>query len=302
MPRLILLSMLMLLPKLTLAQEVGDIVFVTAREYPLIKDVDNKFPVKTLIRGSMLRIDAVEEMWFKTSWDGFSLWISRQHVALPDEAIEYFTQAIEENPTAQDHDIRGWIYNSQRKYDLAMADFNQAILLDPKYAMAFSRRGALNYDLKLYRTAIADFRKAFELDRGFVQAIHNCGLVYDEIGEYEDAIEMYSRAIELNPDFALAYSNRGFTWERQGEIEKAIADYSQAIELEPEHKLALVNRAYAYRLTGRYQESIQDYEAAILAAPASFAPYSALALMYAACPDDEIRDGEKAVNLGLKAC
>ena len=108
MPRLILLSMLMLLPNLTLAQEVGDIVYVTAREYPLIKDVDNKFPVRTLIRGSMLRIDAVEENWFKTSWDGFSLWISRKNVALPDEAIEYFTQAIEENPTAQDHDIRGW--------------------------------------------------------------------------------------------------------------------------------------------------------------------------------------------------
>jgi tetratricopeptide (TPR) repeat protein len=59
---------------------------------------------------------------------------------------------------------RGNAYQAKGDYDGALAQFDQAILLDPKYAEAYSNRGSV-YDKKGdYEHAIADYNEALRLD------------------------------------------------------------------------------------------------------------------------------------------
>lgn len=59
---------------------------------------------------------------------------------------------------------RGRAYNNQKDYARAIADFDEAIRLDPQFAQAFVRRGGAYYFKKDYAHGIADFDEAI----GFV--------------------------------------------------------------------------------------------------------------------------------------
>ena len=79
-------------------------------------------------------------------------------------------------------DNRGLNYQANGDYDRAIADFNEAIRLQPK----------------------ANF-------------LTNRGDAYNHKGDYDRAIENYDRALSLNPTFTLAYNNRGVAYHSNGD-------------------------------------------------------------------------------------
>ena len=79
-------------------------------------------------------------------------------------AIAEFNQAIKLNPKyAEAYYNRGNIYNNQGKYDLALAEFNQAIKFKPKYAKAYYNRGLVYKTQRNIERVISDFEKAAKL-------------------------------------------------------------------------------------------------------------------------------------------
>jgi tetratricopeptide (TPR) repeat protein len=120
-----------------------------------------------------------------------------------------FTFAQEPND-ADAHYKRGIAWLDKGELDKAIADFTQAIRLDPKASDPYSDRGVAWY-LK---------------------------------GEYDKAIADCSEAIRLNPKDEMAFGNRGLTWSCKGEYDKAIADYNKVICLDPENADAYNNLAW----------------------------------------------------------
>jgi tetratricopeptide (TPR) repeat protein len=55
-------------------------------------------------------------------------------------------------------------------YELAIADYGQAIKLNPRDAWAYCNRGIVYYDQKQYELAIADFDQAIKLDPSYTKA------------------------------------------------------------------------------------------------------------------------------------
>lgn len=97
--------------------------------------------------------------------------------------------------------------------------------------IALINRGQQHYENKDYDRAIADFQRAIPLNPKWVQlAYGNMGNCYYALGQDTRAIELYTRGIELDPDYASAYTARGQLHEKAGDIEKAKADYRQALE------------------------------------------------------------------------
>ena len=79
----------------------------------------------------------------------------------PDLVIKGCTAVIESGKApAGIYVNRGNAYTVKKDYDLAIADYTQALQLDPKYAAAYNNR-AYSYNAKKnYAAAIADFNEA----------------------------------------------------------------------------------------------------------------------------------------------
>ncbi|MDR1252107.1 MAG: tetratricopeptide repeat protein [Treponema sp.] len=181
-----------------------------------------------------------------------------------DRAIADYTQAIRLDPNfAEAYFNRGDAFDEKGDYDTAIADYTQAIRLDPNYTRAYYYRG-ISYDNKKdYDRAIADYTQAIRLDPNYTAAYNNRGVAYYNKEDYDRAIADYTQAIRLDPNYAKAYFNRGDAFDEKGDYDTAIADYTQAIRLDPNYTAAYCYRGISYRHKGDYDRAIADYTQAI---------------------------------------
>ncbi|GHV69718.1 hypothetical protein AGMMS49928_13270 [Spirochaetia bacterium] len=181
-----------------------------------------------------------------------------------DRAIADFTEAIRVNPQyATAYNDRGASYSAKKDYDRAIADYTAAIRLNPQYAIAYYNRGNSYYDKKDYDRAIADYTEAIRLNPQYASAYYNRGNLYRDKKDYDRAIADYTEAIRLNPQFANAYYNRGLTYFFKNDYDRAIADNTEVIRIDPQYANAYHNRGAAYFNKSDYDRAIADYEAAL---------------------------------------
>jgi tetratricopeptide (TPR) repeat protein len=70
-------------------------------------------------------------------------------------------------------------YFVKKEYDRAIADYSEAIQLDPKNVVAYNNGGDAYYYVKRdYDQAITDYDKAIQLDPKYARAYYNRGNAY----------------------------------------------------------------------------------------------------------------------------
>ncbi|NJP19470.1 MAG: tetratricopeptide repeat protein, partial [Hydrococcus sp. CRU_1_1] len=75
-----------------------------------------------------------------------------------------YNQALKLNPNdATAYYNRGLLYANQQKWELALADYNQALQLNPNYANAYYNRGIVRYQMGDRQGSIQDLQKSAEL-------------------------------------------------------------------------------------------------------------------------------------------
>jgi lipoprotein NlpI len=168
-----------------------------------------------------------------------------------DAAVADYGEAIRLNPEyAFSYNGRGLIWQSKGKLERAIADFDEAIRLNPKYPKTYNNRGRAWLSKGELDRAIGDFNEAIALEPKYSLAYFDRGLTWWSKGELQLAIGDFSEAIALEPDYAFAYFNRGVTWRAKGEVDRAIYDFNKAISLDPKFEIVYFNRA----LTNVYAE------------------------------------------------
>lgn len=161
---------------------------------------------------------------------------------------------------AADYVKRGREYQAKDDLDRAIADFSEAIRLDPKYAVAYDNRGVAWVLKGENDRAMADFDEAIRLDpKG---AIHygNRGIVWKRKGDLDRAIADYNEAIRFAPNYAKPYYNRGVAWGLKGDLDRAIAEYNEAIRLDPKYAPAYLARGTVWEIKHGLQEALADFK------------------------------------------
>ena len=186
--------------------------------------------------------------WAKYVWRA-NVWLKRNEL---DTAIADYNEAIRLNPGSAGvaHQGRGRAWRGKKDYDKAIADCNEAIRLDPGHALRLLHPWRCLDRQKGLRQGHQDYDEAIRLEPENALAFSNRGLALVFKKDYDKAIQDFNEAIRLEPRYALAFYSRGNTWIIKQDYDKAIADYNEAIRLYPGFGCAYYNRGVAFLLTG----------------------------------------------------
>lgn len=125
--------------------------------------------------------------------------------------------------------------------------------------------------------------------------------------QVERTIDDWTKMIKDAPTRPDLYKFRGDAFARQGEFGKAVADYTKAIEIDPRAGIVYVCRGDAQIQQREYARAKSDYETALKLLPAD-SPQAKksvpcnLAWLLATSPDEDVRNGARALKLARKAC
>jgi tetratricopeptide (TPR) repeat protein len=191
----------------------------------------------------------------------------------PDLRIEACTQLVQRSDQPPDelaraYKNRGSAYAEIGNQDQAIADFTQAIALNPDYAIAFAARGQAKLAKGDFDGAIGDYTETIRFKASYPAAFVSRGYAYLVKGDFDHAIADFSEAIRLAPRSVIALNNRGLAHKQKGELDLAIQDYTAALMLNPSYALAYNNRGYVYEAKGQKQQAIDDFRQALSLDPA----------------------------------
>lgn len=180
-----------------------------------------------------------------------------------DYAIADYTEAIRLDPTFEiAYYNRGLAYQAKGDLEHAISDYNEALRLGVKVGQQFyvSRGTAYRTKGDLDR-AIADFTEAIRLDPKDGRAIINRASVYGQKGDFGHAIADYDEAIQLDPKRAIAYYGRGNAYRLKGDLARAASDYDEAIQLDPKNAYFYFSRGRLYLYTS-IAKALADFKQA----------------------------------------
>jgi tetratricopeptide (TPR) repeat protein len=175
-------------------------------------------------------------------------------------------------------------------------------------AMVNSRANTLDnrglvWELKTeYDKALADYEEAIRLDPKFLSPRHNRRRIWERKGEWDKIISDCDAAIREQPSRSKHFQWRGFAFEMKREYDKALADFEEAIRLDPKADFPRIERRVVWKKKGEWDKVATEFEAE-LKEPSSGAPtYNELAWLRATCPVEKHRNGQQAVEYATKAC
>lgn len=134
-------------------------------------------------------------------------------------------------------------------------------------AFAYEGRGRIALRHGDWPRAIADFSEAIHLNPNRASLYRDRALAHRRNGEPELAVADYDAAIAHDPRPAAPYHQRGLALVDTGDLDRAILSLSTAIRLDPADAQARLDRGLAYLARGQVDDARADFEAA-LALPA----------------------------------
>jgi len=179
------------------------------------------------------------------------------------------------NPQAYELYWKGRYYWNQRKSDdinQAIKYFNDAIKLDPQYALAYSGLadcyvlgGALQMAPKeAMPLAMDSAKKALAIDNQLAEAhtsLAKIKLSYE--WDWLGAEAEFKKAIQLNPGYATAHQWYGVYLSEMGQHDESIRERTTAEELDPLSLSITTGLGRALFWARRYDDSIQHLQAAL---------------------------------------
>ncbi len=198
------------------------------------------------------------------------------------------------------HNNMGEALAAQDRFHEAIGHHEQALQINPNDPETHYNMGAAFVELGRLAEAVACDKQALRLRPDFAEAHNNLGIVLAMQGKPAEAIEHYRQTLRLRPDLPGVRNNLGLMLQAQGKLTEAIAVYRNALELTPDSPRIHVNIGNAWVGLGKFRRAIEHYRQTLRLSPDSLKANNNLAWLLATCPDAEIRDGKRAVELALR--
>ncbi|MFC2252078.1 caspase family protein [Labrys portucalensis] len=200
-------------------------------------------------------------------------------------------------------------YNRQNKADLALADLDQAIALDPDQASYYTQRGHVRYGQSKYDAAVADYSQALAKKTPAAADYTNRGNSYYGLEDYQKAVADYDASLRLDPNDIDTHALRGSALLRLSRPAEAMTDLNFTIERGGDKVGAgdYKNRGEALAELGRAEEGRPDFAKAEAIATAKIETdnynfvYRAFVRAFTGNAEGAIADADKYLSIDPKA-
>jgi tetratricopeptide (TPR) repeat protein len=209
----------------------------------------------------------------------------------------FLMKASTGNPEPQDR--KGWLESGK-------ADCDKAVELDAENLDAYLNRARICLSLKDYDQAKKDLdylqEKRPEIpDIAFLKM--DLAIQEKRVG---DAIAELERLVQLNPENRLLLMQLASMYQMDDRPRKALRIADRLINAEPTDWQALRLRGDVLLALGRHADAINDYEEAVKNIPEDEEDLSGvlnnLSWVLSTSPEDSVRNGDRALETGLRAC
>ncbi len=231
-----------------------------------------------------------------------------------DEAIDFYSQAIERDPTNPEFYIRivdllALEYRSQEAVDFA----EQATLLDPENDLVWmaaaaaylaegdrlNDRGDTNAANLQYANAAQAARKAISINPNNATALAYAAggtVLQGDPEKYEQAELFADDAVRIEPNNPIAHYYMATVFTYQGRYTDAAEQYQLGLEADPTNADLYIGLGYNFYGTGSTSEAILSFEDALAVDPSNAEAYDGLAYMFL-----QLGDAPKAQGYALEA-
>ena len=128
-------------------------------------------------------------------------------------------------------------------WDKAVALFRRATDLDrknaPNLSAALQQRAVAYFGQQKFDMAMADFSEALKLTPNDPSVYERRAYIEMQVRDYDKALADYSQAIKLRPNEVRYYLLRSYIYETRGDIKNSMADTDKVLQLQPKNPEAL---------------------------------------------------------------
>lgn len=194
----------------------------------------------------------------------------RQKLGESLSSVQKFDAPIEEATTSSLEALKAFSLGEARRAKGAHVDaapfYERAVELDPKFALAYGRLGAIYENAGESKRAIEYKKKAFELRERVSERekLYITGHYYATVtGEIDKAAAAYEMWKQTYPRDFIPYINLAAEYNIAGQFEQALKEGREGLRLNPGHALAYNACGWAYLGLNRFAEAKAIFEQAI---------------------------------------
>jgi tetratricopeptide (TPR) repeat protein len=212
--------------------------------------------------------------------------------------IVFFFSTSSAQQTAKDWFNKGLNLNDSSRYREAIKAFDNAILLDEKYAEAYYRAGWTYNELSSFDKAVEKLTKAVELKKDYAYALQELGYAYKKKQNYTAALNHLNKAIAAKPDYAIAYKQLGDVYIKLNRDDEGIAAYEKTYSLDDKNESACYELGYLYNANKNFEKALEWLNKATLIKP-SVNSYNEIGFAYYSLKknDEAITAYKNALNI-----
>ena len=220
-----------------------------------------------------------------------------------EEAEAQITKLIEGNPKSPlGYRMRAALHAQQKQFDKAVKDLSQALEIEPNDVGARLARAQIYQQQEDYKNARRDVDDALDLRPGLVAAVELRVQIAAAQGRYQAAIDDLNDLIQHAPNNDQYRLQLGLLYSEDKRPRKAIEEYTKVLQRQAENWRILQLRGNTLLNIGDHKKAVADFEAALERAPDDDGLLNNLAWVLATSPEENVRDGKRAVELGRRAC
>ena len=132
---------------------------------------------------------------------------------------------------AEAHNNKGVELAEQGRVAEAIAAFNRAIKIYPKYEKAHNNLGLALGSQNYFSEAAVQFQQALAINPQNIETHNNLGIALGSQGKLSDAIAAFQQAIEIEPNNPTSHQNLGVAFWSEGKKPEAVTSLQKARKL-----------------------------------------------------------------------